>query len=114
MVAWQKLDKQEQIEKLAEESKTKPVVIFKHSTICSISSTAKNRLERQWQEAGLQDVQPYYLDLLAFRPVSNEIADFFHVRHESPQLLLIQDGVCTYNASHLGINLGEVKKRVTA
>lgn len=111
---WQTLNQIEQIETLAEKSKSQPIVIFKHSTICSISSTAKNRLERQWQEAGLDAVQPYYLDLLAFRPVSNEIADFFKVRHESPQLLLIQDGICTYNASHLGINLGEVKKRVTA
>ena len=111
---WQTLNQIEQIETLAEKSKSQPIVIFKHSTICSISSTAKNRLERQWQEAGLDAVLPYYLDLLAFRPVSNEIADFFKVRHESPQLLLIQDGICTYTASHLGINLGEVKKRVSA
>lgn len=111
---WQKLTKIEQIENLVEESKTQPVVIFKHSTSCSISSMAKSRLERQWSDNKLDSLKPYYLDLLAYRPVSNEIADFFQVRHESPQLLLIQDGVCTYNGSHMGIQLGEVKKRVTA
>ena len=111
---WEKLNQIVQIEALAEESKTQPVVIFKHSTSCSISATAKSRLERQWEDNGLSAIKPYYLDLLAYRPVSNEIADFFQVRHESPQLLLIQDGICTYHGSHMGINLGEVKKRVSA
>ena len=111
---WQKLTQIEQIENLVEESKTQPVVIFKHSTSCSISSMAKSRLERQWSDNNLDGLKPYYLDLLAYRPVSNEIAAFFQVRHESPQLLLIQDGVCTYNGSHMGIQLGEVKKRVSA
>jgi bacillithiol system protein YtxJ len=111
---WEKLNQPEQIEALAEESKTQPVVIFKHSTSCSISATAKSRLERQWEDNGLATIKPYYLDLLAYRSISNEIAEFFQVRHESPQLLLIQDGVCTYNGSHMGINLGEVKKRVSA
>src|SRR5690606_26272335 len=111
---WEKLNNIAQVEALAEESKQQPVVIFKHSTSCSISATAKSRLERQWSDSGLQNVKPYYLDLLAYRPISNEIAEFFQVRHESPQLLLIQDGMCTYHGSHLNINLGEVKKQVSA
>jgi bacillithiol system protein YtxJ len=114
MMQWHTLNTAEQLEILAEESKTQPVVIFKHSTICSISATAKSRLERQWAEAGLEDVKPYYLDLIAFRPVSNQIAEVFRVRHESPQLLLIQDGVCTYNGSHFNIKVDEIKKRITA
>ena len=111
---WQKLTSVKQIEDLVEESKMQPVVIFKHSTSCSISSMAKSRLERQWTDNNLNGLKPYYLDLLAFRPVSNEIAEFFQVRHESPQLLLIQDGVCTYNGSHMGIQLNEIKKLVSA
>ncbi len=114
MMQWHTLTSEEQLATLAEESKNQPVVIFKHSTICSISSTAKSRLERQWAEAGFDSVKPYYLDLLRYRPVSNLIADVFRVRHESPQLLLIQDGVCTYNGSHLNIKIDEIKKRVTA
>lgn len=114
MIDWQKLNDVSQLEKLVEESKTQPVVIFKHSTSCSISSMAKSRLERQWSDQGLTDLKPYYLDLLAYRPVSNEVAEFFHVQHQSPQLLLIQDGVCTYNGSHMAIQLDEVKKRVNS
>jgi len=111
---WHPLNNTEQLDKILEESKHTPIVIFKHSTSCSISSTAKSRLERQWDGKGLDHVKPYYLDLLAYRPVSNEIAEVLDVRHESPQLLLVQDGMCVYNASHLSINLDEVKKKVAA
>lgn len=111
---WQTLNSAEQLKEVIEESKSKPVVIFKHSTSCSISSTAKSRLERQWDTSELGDITPYYLDLLSYRPVSNEIAELLQVRHESPQLLLIQDGVCTYHASHLGISVDSIKKKVEA
>ena len=47
---WEKLNQIVQIEALAEESKTQPVVIFKHSTSCSISAPAKSRLDRPWDE----------------------------------------------------------------
>jgi bacillithiol system protein YtxJ len=107
---WNSINSVEQIEQIKEESREQPVVIFKHSTTCSISATAKSRLERQWADAGLENVKPYYLDLLNYRPVSAEIAQSFAVKHESPQLLLIKDGQCQYHGSHLGISLQEVKK----
>ena len=107
---WHPLTSEEQLNTLIEESKHTPVVIFKHSTACSISSTAKSRLERQWAGASVDHIKPYYLDLLRYRPVSNEIADVFQVQHQSPQLLLIQDGMCTYDASHLGISIDSMKK----
>ncbi|NEM96521.1 bacillithiol system redox-active protein YtxJ [Pontibacter burrus] len=111
---WHPLNNTEQLDLVLEESKHTPVVIFKHSTRCSISSTAKSRLERQWDGKGLDHVKPYYLDLIAYRPVSNEVADVLDVQHESPQLLLVQDGVCTYNASHMSISVDELKKKVAA
>ncbi|GGK83914.1 bacillithiol system redox-active protein YtxJ [Rufibacter glacialis] len=110
---WHPITSTEQIEQIREESKGQPVVIFKHSTSCSISATAKSRLERQWDTAGLDQVKSYYLDLLSYRPVSNQIAQSFEVKHESPQLLFIKDGQCQYHGSHLGISLQEVKKLVS-
>ncbi len=111
---WHPLTSTEQLNEVLQESKETPVVIFKHSTACSISSTAKSRLERQWGGAGLDHVKPYYLDLLSYRPVSNEVAEMLHVSHQSPQLLLVQDGVCTYDASHLSISVDVLKKKITA
>lgn len=112
MTPWQPLTDIEQLQDIARESHEQPVLIFKHSTSCSISAAAKGKLERQWSEAGLADTKLYYLDLLRFRSVSNEIAKQFGVQHESPQLLLIQDGECRYNASHMSIRLSEVKNAV--
>ena len=85
--------------KAKNESFQKPVVLFKHSTRCSISSMAKGRLERSWSFPE-KDVTPYYLDLIKYRAVSNEIADLFHVRHESPQLLLMKNGEVVFHTSH--------------
>jgi bacillithiol system protein YtxJ len=113
MTPWQPLTQAEQLQDIVRESHEQPVLIFKHSTSCSISAAAKGKLERQWDEAGLTDAKLYYLDLLRFRPISAEIAQQFDVRHESPQLLLIQDGKCSYNASHMGIRLSEVKNAVS-
>lgn len=111
MPNWEKLTGVEQIAVLRKASFESPVLIFKHSTTCSISSSAKSRLERQWQDnAG---IQPYYLDLLSYRPVSQGVSEAFGVRHESPQVLLIIDGECRYTESHYGINFSDIAAALT-
>jgi bacillithiol system protein YtxJ len=112
MTPWQPLTQSEQLLDIVRESQEQPVLIFKHSTTCSISAAAKGKIERQWADAGLDNVKIYYLDLLRFRPISQEIAQKFSVQHESPQLLLIQGGECRYDASHMGIRLTDVKQAV--
>ncbi len=109
---WLPLTESEQITDLAQASHEQSVIIFKHSTTCSISIAAKSKIERQWADSGLANVPIYYLDLLRFRPLSAQIAEQFGIRHESPQLLLIKNGECRYDASHMGIRLSEVKAAV--
>ena len=108
---WLPLTQSEQLTDLAQASYEQPVIIFKHSTTCSISAAAKSKIERQWADSGL-DLPIYYLDLLRFRPISALIAEQFSIRHESPQLLVIKDGACAYDASHMGIRLSDVKSAV--
>ena len=111
---WTPLTTAAEITALAQQSHQHPVLIFKHSTTCSISAAAKSKLERQWDTAGLPaDMSVYYLDLLQFRPLSAAIAQEYGVQHESPQLLLIQAGACRYDASHMGIRLADVKQAVS-
>lgn len=107
-VNWLKLNSVEQLEMIKEESKVQPVLIFKHSTRCGISSMALNRLEREWSEE-LNNVKTYYLDLISYRQVSNAIESEFGVYHESPQLILIEDGKVVYDASHMSISTVELK-----
>ena len=104
---WNNLTELNQLDQLIEESNQTPVVIFKHSKSCSISSAALGRLERNWNlENG---VKTYFLDLLAHREISNAIAEKFGVYHESPQVLIIDHGKAIYDRSHFDINFSDIK-----
>ena len=91
-------------------SNEKLVVIFKHSTSCSISRMALKQFENEFD---LEDkVDAYFLDLLEYRDISNEIASRFNVYHQSPQLLLIKEGKSVYDVSHSDIDAGELKGKL--
>jgi len=109
---WNQLTDLSQLEVIKEESKQQPILILKHSTTCSISSTALNRLERNWKQESVGELKPYYLDLLKYRPISGAIASTFGVEHQSPQVLIIQNGECIYNASHFDISFAELAETV--
>ncbi len=102
---WIPISDPAELDRIREKSFSKPQLIFKHSTRCSISSVAKARLERV--EAP-ENIDFYYLDLLKFRNISNEVAESFTVPHESPQVLLIKNGECVYDESHGGIRMEEI------
>ncbi len=95
-----------EIQALSKEQHINAVLLFKHSTRCSISSMALNRLETKWIDD--DKIPTYYLDLLNHRDISNEIASLFNVEHASPQVLLIKDGKCVYHNSHNGISATEI------
>ena len=69
MIPWIPLESEGQLEAISKQSNEVPCLIFKHSTRCNISSMAKSRLEKSW-DFELNDIKPYYLDLIAFRNVS--------------------------------------------
>ncbi|OHX67093.1 bacillithiol system redox-active protein YtxJ [Flammeovirga pacifica] len=103
---WKTLNELDQLDQIIEESHNQRVMILKHSTRCSISSMALNRLERSWEEGN--NVTPYYLDLIQYRPISNAIAEKFGVEHQSPQVIVFENGKVVYSASHMGISYKEV------
>ena len=90
-------------------SNPSPAVLFKHSTRCSISSVALERLNK----STLSDrINAYLLDLLSYRDISDAIATRLQVHHESPQILLVKDGKCCYDESHLSISAAELEEEV--
>jgi bacillithiol system protein YtxJ len=97
---WLALNSIEELDKLVKESFSEQVAIFKHSTRCSISRMIKDRIERGMP---LNHMPVYYLDLLEYREISNAIASRLNVQHESPQLLILRNGICTSHASHNAI-----------
>ena len=109
-VNWIPLQLMGQLDEIIALSKEKPVLIFKHSTRCSISRFALKQFENEFD---LQNqIDAYFLDLLEFRAISNEIASRFGIMHQSPQLLLIKEGKVLYDASHSDIQANELKKYI--
>ena len=110
-MTWIALENEEQLDQLKQSSYIKPQIIFKHSTRCSISSVAKNRLERSVQP---EELDFHYLDLIKYRSISAKIAEDFNVYHESPQILMIKDGVCIYDESHSAIDMKDIIEQAVA
>lgn len=100
---WIPLNNIVHLKHIEKKSKTRLQVIFKHSTRCGISRMVLKQFEVDYNvpETGLD---LYYLDLLNYREISNEIARKFQIMHESPQLLIIKNGVAVAYESHGGIN----------
>ena len=103
---WIPLLNEQQLEEIKKNSGSRPQVIFKHSIRCSVSSMARSRLDRNEFPKGIDF---YFLDIVNHRSISNKIAADFHVRHESPQVLLIKEGECVYDESHSGIDMDEIR-----
>lgn len=110
-IDWILLTEMSQLNEIKEESKTIPVLILKHSTRCSVSLMAKNALDQNW-DIEPDKIKAYYLDLLKFRPISNQIIEEFNVQHQSPQILLIKNGVCDYTATHSAIDARSIKQNL--
>ena len=107
---WHKISAEETIQEIISKSTGsdhEAVLIYKHSTRCSVSLMAKRVLEGNWD---LNNVPAYYLDILQYRAISNKVSEIFGIRHESPQVLLIKDGKCIYHDSHMGVSAENVKK----
>lgn len=105
---WIELIDLNQLEEIKKKSFELPQLIFKHSTRCSISSVALRRMETKKIP---QPVNYYLLDLLRYRDISHQITEVFGVYHESPQVLLIRNGECIYDESHLSIDPTEIEEQ---
>lgn len=100
---WMVLSDASQLDSILMQSETKPQLIFKHSTRCGISSMVLNQFKADYKLSEAR-ASLYYLDLLTYREISNEVASRLEVLHQSPQLLIIKNGICVKHASHGAIN----------
>jgi len=100
LMNWIPLTTLDQLQEIKEQSKSETVLIFKHSTRCGISRAVINQFEKKVDDS----VKTYYLDLLNYRDISNEIGYTFQVMHQSPQLLVIKNEQTVAHASHYEIS----------
>lgn len=111
MISWNSLNNVGQLEAIKLESEQQKILIFKHSTRCSISDMALGRVEKSTPEI-YQKFKPYLLDVISSRDVSNLLESTFNIKHESPQILIIYKGKCIYTNSHSGINLQNISENL--
>ena len=104
---WKTLNSAEDWENAVAASHDTPIVVFKHSTRCSVSRMALKMTEQRWNLH--ENIHPYFLDLLVNRDISNAVAHEMQVQHQSPQLLCIRDGKCVFHANHGNIDPVDVK-----
>ena len=97
------IDDRTTLESLMTDSKQKPVIVFKHSNACSISSRAYREMEKVEADVNILVVQ-------SAREVSRELANLTGVRHETPQVIVLRDGKAVWNASHFDVQAGAVAK----
>jgi bacillithiol system protein YtxJ len=100
IINWIPLTDSKQLDEIVTNSNTKYQAIFKHSTRCGVSSGVLKQFERQDEDGSIDF---YYLDLLSYRTISDEIATKFGVMHQSPQLIVFKNGVAATHASHYDI-----------
>ena len=111
ILPWIPLNTIAQLNYIEQKSKTKTQVVFKHSTRCGISRMVMNQFVDAY-ELTEKDIDLYFLDILNYRDVSNEVGYKFQVMHESPQLLVIKNGIVVENPSHGQINGVSLEKYV--
>ncbi len=108
MFNWIQFTDKSQLKEIIIASNQRTQVIFKHSTRCVISRSAIKDFEFEYDQN--LDIDLYYLDLLNHRDISDEISNNFSVMHQSPQILVIKNGVCVYNESHEYIDASLLSK----
>ena len=105
---WNQLTSIEQLRSILTPPLEKPVLLFKHSTRCGISTVNLNAFEKTWS-SGNELCDIYYLDLLNHRDVSNEIASLTGVVHQSPQVIVLKGSEVIYDASHSSIDARKIE-----
>lgn len=110
-IEWKSLTELNDLDTVIESSFKKPVFIFKHSTRCGISRMVLKQFEKLY-DIEKEKAEGYYLDLLEYRSISNEVASRFDITHQSPQLILIKNGKAVYDASHQDIEAETLKKEI--
>lgn len=109
VLPWIALNSLEQLDVIESASKIKTQVIFKYSTRCGVSRMVLNQFENSYKLSE-EVLDLYFLDLINYRDVSNEVGCKFQVMHESPQLLVIKNGVVVAHSSHSGVNAIDLSK----
>ena len=90
-------------------SMIEPVVVFKHSQTCSISTMARRRMQQLVEEGGLP---VYEVIVQSSRDISQKLARDLGIRHQSPQIIVIHRRKPVYDTSHSMITPDRIRAAI--
>ena len=99
---WNELNEKQQVSEVIFASEERPQLVYKHSHRCSICFLAKEEVEKSF-DAIEEKADMNFVNVVHARSVSNAFAEQTGVRHESPQVLIINKGDVLWHASHHSI-----------
>jgi bacillithiol system protein YtxJ len=108
----QQLTTIEQWDQAMKNSSEKPLLLFKHSTSCSISAGAHEELMHFIEDDKANPVDYAIVHVIEDRPVSNAIAEQLGVKHASPQAILVKDGRSEWDTSHWHITYSFLSEKL--
>ena len=110
MIEWETVQNKDDFLQLENRYPDKWLLFFKHSTTCGLSSMALRQLQASWRP--IDQLIPFKIHVQEHRHISNLIEHHFSILHESPQVLLIEQGKCIYHASHWQISFEKIRSAI--
>jgi bacillithiol system protein YtxJ len=107
---WIAINSEEEVAKISQSAEY--AIIYKHSPRCMTSLMAYRQLKMDVNAASNVETSIYIVDVISNRRESLAIADAFQVQHQSPQILVVKDGKCLYDASHEDVSLHDIMKHL--
>jgi bacillithiol system protein YtxJ len=105
---WIELTRLDALEDVLEKSRTKPALIFKHSSTSPESIAVIKKFQNEW-DLTADDLDLYLVEESRSSKIINTLVDTAGVDNEYPQVLLFADGVTMYDESHEMINVKKIK-----
>lgn len=111
VIDWVPFQEPEQLSQLIKKSHEKPQVIYKHSTRCGVSAMALSNLHQVDSEVA-EKADFHFLNVISHRTLSQHVSEELRVRHESPQLLIIQKGALVWSGSHYQVSASAIEAQI--
>ncbi|WP_439557566.1 bacillithiol system redox-active protein YtxJ [Dyadobacter sp.] len=108
---WIAINSEEEVQKIHHSGEYS--IIYKHSPRCMTSLMAYRQLKMDVSASPEISTPIYIVDVISNRKESMAIADSFRVQHQSPQILVVKNGECIYDASHEAVSLRDTLSHIS-
>lgn len=108
MMNYTEITTAEQWEQAFERSKEHPIVVFKHSTTCPVSANAYQEFSNYLSDKPRSDAEYLLVKVIESRPISLQIAEDTAIKHESPQIMLLENKQKVWSASHWSVTKAHI------